>query len=130
MPGPRLAPLVATASLLAVGCAPSVDSTRFSDMTPRPPGHEIRLYSTLVPECPYEEVGLVTGTKKVPWTSGDEVLAAIRVRAREMGGDAIVGLGQTRRVTGGTAVGESVSLDSKTELSGTVVRFTEPECRR
>jgi hypothetical protein len=130
MPVSRLVALVAGVSIMAIGCAPGVSSTRFSEVAPHPADHEIRLYSTLVPECPYEELGLVSGKAKVPWTSGDAVLASVRDRARAMGGDAIVGLGQVRRVTGGTAVGESVSLDTTTELSGTVVRFTDPECRR
>lgn len=130
MPGSTLYTIVAGVSIMAVGCAPAVQSARFGEFSPRPSDHEVRLYSTKVPECPYEEVALVTGKARTPWTSTDRVLAAVRSRALELGGDAIVGLGQVRRVTGGTAVGESVSLDTTTDLSGTVVRFTDPDCRQ
>jgi hypothetical protein len=126
----RLSPLIAGVSLVVTGCAPSVQATRFSQLPPRPTDQEVLLYSTKIPECPYDEIGLVSGKPRTPWTSGDRVLAAVRARALELGGDAIVGLGQVRRVTGGTAVGESVSLDTTTDLTGTIVRFTDPDCRR
>ncbi|HEX7118409.1 MAG TPA: hypothetical protein VF212_06455 [Longimicrobiales bacterium] len=115
---------------LLLACGPAVRSTPFGDFPPRPAGEEIRLYSTKLPECPYEEIGLISATRKDPWTPMEEVLAALLERVRQMGGQAVVGLGEVQRVGSGTVVGQAVSLDRESALSGTVIRFTEPDCQR
>jgi hypothetical protein len=120
--------LALAAAAMAWGCAPSISATRFGDFAARPADHEVRLYSTRLPACGYEEVGLISGKRRTPWTSGEEVLAAMRRRAREVGGDAIVGLGTVAH-PGGVAPGESVSSDATGGLSGVVIRFTDPDCR-
>jgi hypothetical protein len=119
--------LIAGASALFLACAgrPHVRSVPFGSFPSQPPDHEVSLYSTKMPECPYEEVGLVSGERRGLGASDEQVLAAVIRQARKMGGDAIVGIGQVRHVSGG---GQSVSVDTM-PLSGTVVRFTDPHCR-
>jgi hypothetical protein len=112
------------------GCGPAIQSANFSTPAPEPTTAEILLYSTKLPECPYEEVGLISGRSRVFWTSQEAVLAHMRERAREMGGDAIVGLGTSEVVTGGTHVAGTVNVNSANRMAGTVVRFTDPDCRR
>jgi hypothetical protein len=118
------------AALLFAACGASVHSARFVTRDPRPPGQEVIVYSSKLPECAYEEIGVVTGSPRTGFTSMQDVLEAVRERARKLGGDAIVGLGPARHVSGASVVGETISIDSKTSLSGTVVRFTDEGCRR
>ena len=111
-------------------CGPSIDSARF-DGAPRPQPRtaEVQIFSAKLPECPFEELGIVTGKRKVVWTSLDEVLDALRVRAREMGGDAIVRLGAAEAVSAGMYP-NGTSVNTSPSLSGTVIRFTDPGCVR
>src|SRR5262245_24203250 len=87
--------LVATA-----GCAPQIQSARLVDGIFQPINDEVRVYSTVRPECPYQEIALITGTRRNSWNNLDDVLSAMRVRARALGGDAIVALGSGPEVSG------------------------------
>ncbi|HEY0811616.1 MAG TPA: hypothetical protein VGD49_15705 [Longimicrobiales bacterium] len=54
-----------------------------------------------------------------------DLIDAMRERAREMGGNAIVGVGLAARVEGSS---DSINLDR--DVSGTVIRFQQPDCMR
>lgn len=123
----RVAALLSVWSLLFVGCGPAVSSAVFMDVAPRAPEHEIQLYSTKLPSCPYEEVGVIRAKRRA-FASLQDVLAALKERARGMGGDAVVGVGQTQSVSGGVVVENVVSVGSQEGLAGTVIRFTDPSC--
>jgi hypothetical protein len=114
--------------LLLAACGPAISSAFFKQASPRPAGSVVQLYSTRLPSCPYEEIGVVKGRRRA-FASMQDVLSAMKERAREMGGDAIVGLGQGRTVTGATVVNDVASLDVSDGLAGTVIRFTDPNCR-
>jgi hypothetical protein len=146
---------VTTLALIAlsgvVGCAarPLVSSTRFIEALPaRPMDAPVRLYQAQRPSCAYEEIGAVT-VKGSDFRQADRLADAMRVRVREMGGDAIVDFGKSKLVVGsratttGLPVGDpwmggawlggfpgqvmtDVRNDTKLVLSGTVVRFTAP----
>lgn len=121
--------LVATAGFLLAGCGPAVQSTPFASFPARPAEHPIRLYSTKVPECPYEEVGLVSARRRYGLVvSMTEVLEALKARAREMGGDAVLRVSEGRVVSGGGQ--DAVTVSSTSVLSGTVIRFARPDCRQ
>jgi hypothetical protein len=120
----------AVLAMVMAGCGPSIQSTRFMAARPEPTSGEILLYSTKLPECPYDEVGLISGKRRNFWVSMEDVLEEMKVRAREMGGHAIVGIGSGEVVTGATQSGNAVSLDTTELLTGTVVRFPEAQCRR
>ncbi len=124
----RLHTLFPVSLLLLTACGPAISSALFKQAAPLPPDSEVRLYSTKAPSCPYEEIGVVKGRRRAP-ASLQDVLTAMKRRAREMGGDGIVGLGQGRTVTGATVVGDVASLDVSDGLAGTVIRFTDPSCR-
>lgn len=124
----ELRPLLAlTLTGTLAGCGPAISSARFTQAPPRPPDHEIRLYATKLPMCAYQEIGIVLGKERA-FTSLDDVIAAMRERALELGGDAIVGLGQTQNVAGGTIIDNTVSIESRDGLAGTVIRFTDEAC--
>ena len=116
--------LVVGAAITVSACSPVVSSARFNPAPPNPPDHSIRFYSTRLPTCAYEELGLVSAKKRLGWNSMEDLLAAAQQRAREMGGDAIVSLREVPHLTGNA---EGVSTDES--LSGTVVRFKDPGCR-
>jgi hypothetical protein len=118
--------ILLSAGLLG-GCAPEVRRVWFADRpTPRPASHPIQIYSTRAPECPYDEVGLVQARSITPATPMQEVLEAMRRGAREMGGDAVI----LRQVEGAASSESSGGLHPSTGLGGTVIRFSDPDCRR
>lgn len=115
---------------------------------PRPADTPVRLFPIgHAPECPVEELGYVHawGNDYPLWS--DSTAEASRRRVRKMGGDAVVGLeAQSQRT--GTSVTRDVKRDSTPAmhqtslqtsvtveelgvswLRGTVVRFTDPQCR-
>lgn len=121
------AALVFCTAIPLAACGARVSSASFVEAPPKPPGHEIRLYSTRLPTCPYEEIGLVR-SQRGQFGSLDGALDALKRRARDMGGDAVVGLGQGVSVAGGTAIGDVSTVSSQEVLAGTVIRFTDAGC--
>ncbi|MGH7464046.1 MAG: hypothetical protein ACREK1_02660 [Longimicrobiales bacterium] len=124
----RVAVLLPIWTISLIACGPAVSSAVFTDAAPRGPDHEIQVFSTKLPSCPYEEVGLVRA-KRRGFASLQDVLTAVRERAREMGGDAVIAMGQTESVTGGVGAENVVSVSSQEGLAGTVIRFADRNCR-
>jgi hypothetical protein len=114
-------------SVALAACGPSIDSARFVDAMPGPRAAEVQLFSTKVPACAYDEIGLIRGDKRSGFDSLQEVVDGMRARARDMGGDAIIAVGMGKHLQGSSAVetGESSSV-----LSGIVVRFKDSGCKR
>jgi hypothetical protein len=123
--------VVVVLALVAIaGCGPHIQSARLVDRFFEPAAGEISVYSTRRPECPYEEIALITGSRRSAWNNLDDVLMAMRERARALGGDAIVGLGSGEEVSGTAVPDGVVSVDSNVILKGTVARFSDRNCRR
>jgi hypothetical protein len=116
--------------VLLTACGPAVRSAHFKSVPPRPTDHQIVLFSTKLPACPYEELGLITAQRRHGFNSYESVLEAMKARARRMGGDAVVALNQQQTVNGGTVIGKTVSINTGEALTGTVIRFTESGCTR
>ena len=112
-------------------CAPSVDTVRLSPVPypPRPHDFRIRMYSTERPRCPFEEIGTVRSRKPGFWVSMEDVAESVRDVARQLGGDAIIGVNNSSQINGGTVIGGTVNVDTDLVLSGTVIRFKDDECR-
>jgi len=109
----------------AAACSPAVSSGKFSSQPFPPTSGEITLYSTKVPTCAYDEIGLVHVKRRHGFTDLQDLIDAMRERAREMGGNAIVGVGLAARVEGSS---DTINLDR--DVSGTVIRFQQPDCTR
>jgi hypothetical protein len=107
------------------GCTAATRATRFAAYPPRPADHEIRIYRTTVPEEPYEEIGIVSSRQRNKFISMEAVLESLKQQAREMGGDAIIGLTEANEAQG--FVGDTGILDRDPVLSGTVIRFLEDD---
>jgi hypothetical protein len=126
---PIRASFVVSALLLA-GCVHSrvtgFDPSARTD--PRTPPDQIRFYQVERPRCSFKEVGHVTMGSRffAPWS---RVVRKAREKAHEMGGDAIVSLRESTRISGAVLSKDGISTTETTSLSGTVVRFTEPTCR-
>jgi hypothetical protein len=119
---------------LLTGCGPAIDTVRLAPVPypPRPHDFRIRMYSTERPRCPYEELATIRGRKRSAFVSMDDVTEAVRRVARELGGDAVIGVtGGTQLSGGGTVIGGtgSVSVESEPYITGTIVRFKEDDCR-
>jgi hypothetical protein len=105
----------------------SVRSTTISPwLPPRASDAEVHLFSTRAPECPYDEIALLTGyydrTGRIPRysVSDEEALAAMKAKARQMGGDAIAGLTDS----------DSRDHGPRRAIKGTVIHFRDESCRR
>jgi hypothetical protein len=127
---PQLLTPALVAAMLA-GCVPAVDTVRLSPVPypPRPHDFRIRMYSTERPRCPFEEIGTVRSRKPGFWVSMEDVAESVRQVARELGGDAVIGVTNANQISGGTVIGSTVSVDTDPVLSGTIIRFKEDSCR-
>ena len=110
--------LVATVTVL--GCGVRISSTPLSGpYPPRPADDEMLVWSVDIPECPFEELSLVT-VRDGQGAPESAVLLAMKTEARRVGGDGIIGL---RFIPSTEERGTS-------GLSATVIRFSSVECRR
>ena len=120
-------------------CLPSVYSTVSVSLSPKEPDDVIQVYEATSPGCLFEEVGMLTAplvNKFVSPEAGvtlganismERVLDTFRVKARELGGDALIAPVSPRRLEG---IDQVITADFNNVLSGIVIRFTDPECQR
>jgi hypothetical protein len=86
-----------------------------------PDAAEILVYSAKLPECPFEEIALISarqGELSLAGSNMDRLLTALKQRAHQLGGHAIVDLTERPR-----------TKEEGPSLSGTIIRFTSSECR-
>lgn len=78
---------------LLAGCAVQVQSTqlRSTDYQARPGDHIIAIYRDTLPQISFFEIAAVQARKR-GIDSNEKVINALKDRARELGGDAIIGL--------------------------------------
>lgn len=127
-------PVLALVLSLAA-CGPAVQSASYAPL-PEPRTESVatmRIYEHIRPECAFQEVGRVSGWRRLPTHTPDDVANAMRRRAREMGGDAIIAFGERQDGPSGVIVPVSEnasigSISSGSRFVGTVVRFTDPAC--
>ena len=147
-------PGAAITVLLLAACGPVIESMRVTPapVEPRPAGHAVRIYLATQPRCPFEEIALLTakeGDLMRHAFRSDHTADLLRKRARQLGGDAIVGLAEviedeglttTQTVsrsrtadstesTSSVKVQTDVAPNRTRRLEGTVVRFTRDDCR-
>ncbi len=128
----------AYASLLVLAlaaCGPAVQSASYVPLPERRADDAgvMRIYEHTRPDCAFEEIGRLTGHRRLPTHFPDDVANAMRRRASEMGGDAIIAFGEREEGSSGVIipVSENASIGSISSAShfvGTVIRFTDPSC--
>lgn len=124
--------------LLTGACASGIDSAVFMNAQPLPPDADVRIHRTTVPDCPYDELGLITWRPMHGFQKLQTGVDRMRDRAREMGGHAIIGFSIGERQNGttttinsdSTSVVIGSSVDTETTVSGTVVRYRDGGCPR
>ena len=127
--------VLAVAGSLAA-CGPAVQSATYMPLPQRraESGGMMRIYEHTRPECAFQEIGRVTGHRRLPTHSPDQVANAMRRRAAEMGGDAIIAFGERQQDAGSVVIPVSQSavvatdIGSSSHFVGTVIRFTDPSC--
>jgi hypothetical protein len=116
---------------LLVACGPTVSSTLFVPAPAMPRDHPITVFMTKAPECPYEELGIVTVSEGAFAGGADTYVLAMKDRARKMGGDALLGYKQGSRTSGAVAVAPGVVGVANEEVhSATVIRFRDASCQK
>ncbi|HSJ08863.1 MAG TPA: hypothetical protein VK928_03095 [Longimicrobiales bacterium] len=130
--------LTVFSAVLLGACSSGLDSAVFMSAPPLPATEEVRIYRTQRPECPYDELGLVTWQRSNGWKKMQEGVEKMRARAREMGGNAILDFSLGDRMDGtstrisadsaGVSVGSTTT--TSTLITGTVVRFRDAGCAR
>lgn len=117
--------------VFAAACGPSVRVTQLSpaQYPPKPADTPIRMYAADRPTCPFEELATVRSRQRSKLVSMNAVTEAVRQRARELGGDAVIGVSEGSEVHGGMVVGSMVSVSSDPVVSAVIIRFKDPSCR-
>ncbi len=122
----RIKIVVVVFILLLVGCSPAVRTTTFQQLPPKPVDAPIKIFRIKTPRCNFEEIGIVNSRQRNTFISMDEVMNSLIVEARNMGGDAIIGLNETNPIHNVNEYG----IDRDPVLSGTVIKSTDPNCRQ
>lgn len=120
----RTMPVLAVLALFLCACV-SASGVRLGRDTfpPRAPGHEIVVFDTFDGLSGYRRVGKVVGEGS-DLHGFASIVAEIQVRARELGGDAIVLTGGGLLLSSGGADGCGVDVDRT--VNAVVLRWDEP----
>ena len=123
--------------MLVTACAvlagPTVRVTKLwpEPLEPRPAGYEIRIYQEKQPRCAFDEIARLSTDQTADIHTGDALAEILRVKARELGGDAIINLASETRTSGGELQQSRegyVSLYRTQVWSGTLIRFKSLKC--
>ncbi|MEM7415433.1 MAG: hypothetical protein AAF389_08050 [Gemmatimonadota bacterium] len=108
---------VAMAGITMAGCGLHMTTTEIArPYPPLPSSAPVAVMSVGIPQCPFEELQLVTVFETLD-VFGDDMLLAMKDEARRVGGHALVGLREVY-----------VDDDDDRGLTATVVRYLEPDC--
>jgi hypothetical protein len=108
------------AMIFAGGCSSAKFIATGGLYEPRPDDCPIEVYSSKLPERPYEELGIIEGTGSFGEDSLEDILPKMKREACRAGGDAII-LTSTQKSAG---VFDD-SNDGKLNVMATVVRWTD-----
>jgi hypothetical protein len=119
-------------TLVFVSCGPTITLQRLNTQQylEKPPDAPIAVFFTKAPKCPYDEIGVTKATEGA--FAGDETtfIEAMKKKAREVGGDALL-LNQVNSNNAGyvaLAPGVVSSVNESTQ-SATIIRFKNSDCR-
>jgi hypothetical protein len=116
---------------LLISCGPTITLQRLNTQQylEKPPDTPIAVFYTKPPKCPYDELGITKATEGA--FAGDETtfIEAMKNKAREVGGDALL-LNQVNSNNAGyvaLAPGVISSVNESTQ-SATIIRFKNSDC--
>ncbi|MBA4157913.1 MAG: hypothetical protein H0X65_10615 [Gemmatimonadetes bacterium] len=111
--------------LMTTACAPSIQSASFQATLSPTRMEDVRVFTTRVPACEYEELGIVTSEPPNLFTHLQAVVDGMRRRAALMGGHALVELRPRSQAAAGSPSAGDGSSGGAGYLA-TVVRFSSP----
>jgi len=114
-------------ALLITSCAARIHDVYLSDQT-YPPHHQnypIRIYRDTLPDEPFDEIAVLSFRLSNKLQSLDKALEAMKTKARELGGEAIINFGQRTETGAIVPVGGVLMIDSDPVYTGTVIRFRD-----
>jgi hypothetical protein len=127
--------------LFLTACLPGPPAVRVTRLSPTPllprvAGFPILIFQAHQPRCAFDELATFRATRTTSFgvpvnhvQTTDDLLESIRVKAREVGGDAVIGLaGETLATDTSPMVTVGVDIQSAWVLTGTIIRFKRPEC--
>ncbi len=123
--------IASTLAIAVVGCGPQLHTTVLTDMRPAPRAVDapIQVFLTQRPKCPFTELATLKAAPGAFAGGPETYLPAMRKRARELGGDALIGYDQRSTVQGYVEVAPGVVAAAKgEEHRAVVIRFTDPAC--
>ena len=91
----------------------------------KPADAPIELFYTKPPQRPYVEIGIVSARQRNKFIAMDDLTESIIMQARELGGDAVIGLSLGEQQMGAAKSGSSYIVDHDPILQGVVVRWSD-----
>jgi hypothetical protein len=77
--------------LALIACAPSTHSTAFRQVAPKSSADQVEVFTEGAPDRPYEELGVIeVAASELSNSRYGDLIQRARVRAAEMGADAII----------------------------------------
>jgi hypothetical protein len=118
------------------GAVPAVMVTKLTPdpFVPKPAFYKIRIYPKSQPRCAYTELATLSADQTRDMRTVDDLVEVLSVKAREVGGDAMINLSSTTRTERTTGEASTTGRDgtvtlSKTEVwTTTVVKFKNADC--
>ena len=114
---------------LISSCGPIIQYTTIMDtpIAERPVDAKIRVYTTKVPRCQYEEVGTVRASNGLVFGGASTYVKAMKKKAREVGGDAIL-LGRVESLSELELELAELEEDDVQIQKGIIIRFIDRGC--
>ncbi len=117
--------------LLSSNCGPVIKVTKLSSgvLPPKAQNAPVKVYMTNAPGCPYEEIAIVNTSEGAFAGGMDTFVESMKVKARALGGDALI-LGKLgTQTTGYVAVAPNILAAAEgNTLTGVIIRFLQQDC--
>ena len=118
------------------GAVPTVLVTKLTPdpFVPKPAFYKIRIYPKSQPRCAYTELATLSADQTRDMRTAEDLVEVLSVKAREIGGDAMINLASTTRTERTTGEASTTGRDgtvtlSKTEVwTTTVIKFKNADC--
>lgn len=113
--------------IILLGCAPSVQITKFGPLPDVPKIGEIDVYtSTVSIQKPYKEIALITVDDEGHGRSETELLEILISKAKEIGADGLIILGQDKQHEWSTFIAGTFYSSYKRIVRGSAIIYVNP----
>jgi hypothetical protein len=112
--------ILSTALLIFSACAPSARFGRYTETTYQPTA-EVEVFRSKPPGRPYTELGEIR--LRIKKSNEDDAIFVLKEKAREIGADAVIILGEEYRGSAIVPVGNMAIAVPKKDLVGIAIRY-------